>query len=419
MKVSIVTIGDEILIGQIIDTNSAWIAQRLNEIGLHVNKIYSISDAEEEIIRTLDRASKLADVVLITGGLGPTRDDVTKSTLAKYFDDTLVRNDQVLAHIKALFLKYGVENINELNIQQSDVPSKCKVLINPVGTASGMWFEREGKHFISMPGVPHEMKAIMNTSVLPEFKSKFSNGVFIHKTILTQGVPESVLAELIEPWELSLPKSIKLAYLPSENRVRLRLSIAGKYLDEMEEVLASAVDSLKTLIPDHIYGEENDSVEHRVGNLLKDYKATVATAESCTGGYLAHLITSVAGSSAYFRGSVLAYDNSIKEEILQVSSKSLSNFGAVSKQVVEEMALAAKKLMRTDYALATSGIAGPTGGTEEKPIGTVWTAIAGPKGVSSVKYQFGTERMWNVRRSANAVLLDFLHHLESNDKKVE
>lgn len=419
MKVSIVTIGDEILIGQIIDTNSAWIAQRLNEIGLRVNMIFSISDVEAEIINTLDIASDLSDIVLITGGLGPTRDDVTKSTLAKYFNDVLVRSDQVLDHIKSLFLKYGVVEINDLNIQQSDVPSKCKVLINPVGTASGMWFERDGKHFISMPGVPHEMKAIMNASVLPKFKSKFSKGVFMHKTLLTQGVPESVLAELIEPWELSLPKNVKLAYLPSENRVRLRLSIEGESHQEMEKVLESAVNALKIIIPDYIYGEENDSVEQRVGTLLKENKATVATAESCTGGYLAHLITSIAGSSAYFKGSVLAYDNTIKEEVLQVSSKSLCNFGAVSKQVVEEMAFAAKELMQTDYALATSGIAGPTGGTEEKPVGTVWTAIAGPNGVCSVKYQFGSERMWNVRRSANAVLLDFLHLLESNDKKVE
>lgn len=419
MKVSIITIGDEILIGQIIDTNSAWIAQRLNEIGLRVHKIYSISDAEEEIIRTLDRASKIADVVLITGGLGPTRDDVTKTTLAKYFDDVLVRNEEVLKHIKALFHRFGVEKINELNIQQADLPSTCKVLLNPVGTASGMWFEKDQKHFISMPGVPHEMKAIMNTSVLPEFESRFSNGVFLHKTILTQGVPESVLAELIEPWELSLPKQVKLAYLPSENRVRLRLSIQGKSREELNGVIQAEVARLNELIPEYIYGEEKDSIEQRVGDLLVNSKSTVATAESCTGGYLAHLITSVAGSSSYFRGSVLAYDNKIKEDILNVTKESLSSFGAVSEQVVCEMASSVRKIMGTDYALATSGIAGPTGGSKEKPVGTVWTAIASPNGVKAVKYQFGTERLWNVRRSANAVLLDFLHHLESNDKKVE
>lgn len=419
MKVSIITIGDEILIGQIIDTNSAWIAQRLNEIGLRVDVIYSISDTEEAILRTLDRASKITDIVLITGGLGPTKDDITKSTLAKYFDDVLVRNEEVLKHIKALFHKYGVEKINDLNIQQADLPTKCKVLLNSVGTASGMWFEQNQKHFISMPGVPHEMKSLMNTYILPEFQSKFSNGVFLHKTILTQGVPESVLAELIEPWELSLPEEVQLAYLPSENRVRLRLSVHGKNKEDLNGVLDAEVFRLNEIIPAYIYGEEKESIEQRVGDLLRKSNTTVATAESCTGGYLAHLITSVAGSSAYFRGSVLAYDNEIKKAVLNVESDSLNNFGAVSEQVVKEMACSVRKLMGTDYALATSGIAGPTGGSKEKPVGTVWTAIAGPKGVKAVKYQFGTERLWNVRRSANAVLLDFLHSLESNDKKVE
>ena len=419
MKVSIITIGDEILIGQIIDTNSAWIAQRLNEIGLRVDKIYSISDTEDAILRTLDRASEITDIVLITGGLGPTSDDITKATLAKYFDDVLVPNEEVLQHIETLFQKYGVEKINSLNIQQADLPSKCKVLLNPVGTASGMWFEQGEKHFISMPGVPHEMKSLMNTYVLPEFQARFSKGVFLHKTILTQGVPESVLAELIESWELSLPREVKLAYLPSENRVRLRLSIHGENKEELNDILNAEVFRLNEVIPEFIYGEENDSVEQRVGDLLRDSKTTIATAESCTGGYLSYLITSVAGSSAYYKGSILAYDNKIKEDILQVDSDSLSNFGAVSEQVVKEMAVSVRKLMATDYALATSGIAGPTGGSKEKPVGTVWTAIASPKGVRAIKYQFGAERLWNVKRSANAVLLDFLHHLESVDKKVE
>jgi len=419
MKVSIITIGDEILIGQIIDTNSAWIAQRLNEIGLRVEKVYSISDTEEAILRTLERASEIADIVLITGGLGPTRDDITKTTLAKYFDDVLVPNKAVLEHIETLFHKYGVEKINKLNIQQADLPSKCKLLLNPVGTASGMWFEKDKKHFISMPGVPREMKALMNSYVLPELKTRFSKGVFLHKTILTQGIPESVLAELIEHWELSLPKKVKLAYLPSENRVRLRLSVHGENKEQLAGLLDAEVLRLNEIIPEYIYGEEKDSIERRVGVLLSQSNTTVATAESCTGGYLAHLITSVAGSSAYFRGSVLAYDNEIKKSVLNVEPDSLNNFGAVSEQVVKEMACSVRKLMGTDYALATSGIAGPTGGSKEKPVGTVWTAIAGPNGVKAVKHQFGTERLWNVRRSANAVLLDFLHSLESNDKKGE
>ena len=419
MRVSIVTIGDEILIGQIVDTNSAWIAQRLNEVGLQVHKIYSISDTEEAIVRTLDRARKLTDIVLITGGLGPTNDDITKKTLTNFFNDKLERNEEVLQHVKSLFEKFGVKNINKLNEQQADLPTKCRVLLNPVGTASGMWFEEGKKHFISMPGVPGEMKEIMKNSVLPEFESRFSNGVFLHKTVLTQGVPESVLAELLEQWENSLHTDVKLAYLPSENRVRLRLSVKGTDELRLNELLDSEILKLHEIIPQHIYGQEKDRIEQRIGDLLRKNKATVATAESCTGGYLAHLITSVPGCSAYFRGSVLAYDNKIKENVLQVRAESLRNYGAVSEQVVTEMALSVKKLMGVDYALSTSGIAGPAGGTVEKPVGTVWTAIAGPNGVKAVKYQLGTERLWNVKRGASAVLLDLLHELELDHKKLE
>ena len=419
MKVSIVTIGDEILIGQIVDTNSAWLAQRLNEIGLQVHKIYSIPDREDAIVRTLGRACKLTDIVLVTGGLGPTNDDITKKTIAKYFNDSLERNEEVLKHINALFQKFGVKRVNKLNEQQADLPTKCRVLLNPVGTASAMWFEERNKHVISMPGVPHEMKEIMNSLVLPDFKSRFSNGVYLHKTILTQGVPESILAELLEEWEASLNIDIKLAYLPSDNRVRLRLSAKGTDENRLNELLDDEIQKLNKIIPNHIYGEEKDCIERRIGDLLHKNKATIATAESCTGGYLAHLINSVPGSSAYYRGSILAYDNKIKEDILQVNADSLKKYGPVSEQIVKEMALSVKDLMGVDYALSTSGIAGPTGGTLEKPVGTIWTAIAGPNGVRAVKYQFGSERLWNVRRSANALLLDLLHQLESNDKKIE
>jgi nicotinamide-nucleotide amidase len=419
MKVSIITIGDEILIGQIVDTNSAWIAQILNEIGLQVHKIYSIPDTEEAIIRTLDRARKVTDIVLITGGLGPTNDDITKKTLTKYFDDTLVRNEEVLLHIKDLFKKFGIDKINSLNEQQADLPSKCKVLFNKVGTASGMWFAEGEKHFISMPGVPHEMKSLMKSYVLPELQSRFMSGVIIHKTILTQGLPESILAEHIESWESALPSPIKLAYLPSGNRVRLRLSIHGENKQELKSLLEDQAQKLQVLIPDLIFGEEKDRLEQRIGEILTKMNATVATAESCTGGYLAHLITSVSGSSTYFKGSVLAYDNTVKESLLSVKSSTLLAYGAVSKQVVEEMALGVQQLMKVDYSLATSGIAGPTGGTPEKPVGTVWTAIATPFGVKAVLHQMGTERLWNIKRSASAVLLDLLHVLESDDKKVK
>ena len=419
MKVSIVTIGDEILIGQIVDTNSAWIAQRLNEVGLQVHKIYSIPDTETAILRTLKRAAKLTDIVILTGGLGPTNDDVTKKTLATFFDDTLQRNEEVLAHIKTLFEKKGIKKLNKLNEQQADLPSQCKVLLNPVGPAAGMWFNKDGKYFISMPGVPYEMKAIMSSLVLPKFQSEFGTGVFLHKTILTQGIPESVLAELLENWESSLHPQVKLAYLPSESRVRLRLSIKGDNKNILYDILDYEIQRLKAIIPEYIYGEENDRLEQRVGDLLLHKKATVATAESFTSGYLSHLITSVPGSSSYYRGSILAYDNEIKEKILNVSPDSIKNYGVVSEQVVKEMALSVKKIMGVDYALSTSGVAGPSGGTNEVPVGTIWIAIAGPYGVNAKKYHFGADRSWNVKRGANAVLLNFLHQLESDYKKIK
>ncbi len=419
MNVSIITIGDEILIGQIVDTNSAWIAKRLNEVGLELSKIYSISDTENAILRTLSRAKEFSDIVIITGGLGPTNDDITKHTLAKYFDDKLVRNEKVLRHVQELFKKFGVEKINKLNEQQADLPSKCRVLFNKLGTASGMWFEKDKKHFISMPGVPHEMKFLMNTYVLPELQSRFSQAVIVHKTILTQGVPESILADMIYTWEKELPSSIKLAYLPSESRVRLRLSTRGTDEEALNFAVDEQIEKLQAIIPKLIFGEENDTLEQRIGQELLRLKANVASAESCTGGYVAHLITQVTGSSAYYKGSVLAYHNSVKETLLGVQPKTIQNFGVVSKQVVEEMALGVQKLMNVDYALATTGIAGPTGGTETVPVGTIWAAVASPNGVHSVKYQLGTERLWNIKRSSSAILLDLLHILERTDKKVE
>jgi len=419
MNVSIITIGDEILIGQIVDTNSAWLAQRLNELGLVVHKIYSIQDSDSAIKRTLDRTRELSDIVLITGGLGPTNDDITKKTLCSYFEDRLERNPEVLAHIEALFKQFGIHQINELNRRQADLPSKCKVLNNPVGTASGMWFEEDGKHFIALPGVPHEMKAIMETVVLPDFKERFVQGVFLHKTVLTLGIPESILADLINSWEIQLPEEVKLAYLPSTNRVRLRLSVKGDNRESLNEILDKEIAKLYDLIPDHIYGEEKDRLEECVGALLRQSNNTVATAESCTGGYLAHLITSVSGSSDYFKGSVLSYANEVKINLLGVSEHDLEKYGAVSEPVIRQMAVGARDLLKSDYALATSGVAGPTGGTEDKPVGTVWMAIAHADGVESFKYIFGKERMTNIKRSATTLLLDFLQHLKARDKKIK
>ena len=419
MKVSIITIGDEILIGQIVDTNSAWIAKSLNEIGLDLSKIYSISDSESVILRTLNRAKELSDIIIITGGLGPTNDDITKHTLVNYFNDKLVRNQEVLVHIKQLFKKFGVQEINKLNEQQADLPSKCKVLFNELGTAPGMWFEKDNKHFISMPGVPFEMKYLMNTHVLPELQSRFSEIVIVHKTILTQGVPESILADIIATWEMELPSTIKLAYLPSEGRVRLRLSTRGKDKELLNLVIDEQIEKLKLIIPKLIFGEENDTLEQRIGQELLRLNASIGSAESCTGGYVAHLITLVSGASAYFKGSVLAYNAAVKQAVLGVQAKTIADYGVVSKQVAEEMALGVQQLMKVDYAIATTGIAGPLGGTIDNPVGTIWTSVATPIGVQSVKYQLGTERVRNIKRSSTAVLLDLLHILERVDKKGE
>jgi len=419
MKVSIITIGDEILIGQIVDTNSAWIAKSLNEIGLDLSKIYSISDSESVILRTLNRAKELSDIVIITGGLGPTNDDITKHTLVNYFNDKLLRNQEVLVHIKQLFKKFGVHEINKLNESQADLPSKCKVLFNKLGTAPGMWFEKDNKHFISMPGVPFEMKYLMNTHVLPELQSRFSEIVIVHKTILTQGVPESILADIIATWESELPGTIKLAYLPSEGRVRLRLSTRGKDKELLNSIIDEQIEKLKLIIPKLIFGEENDTLEQRIGQELLRVNASIGSAESCTGGYVAHLITQVSGASAYFKGSVLAYNAAVKQAVLGVQANTIENYGVVSKQVAEEMALGVQQLMKVDYAIATTGIAGPTGGTIDNPVGTIWTSVATPNGVQSVKYQLGTERVRNIKRSSTAVLLDLLHILERVDKKGE
>jgi nicotinamide-nucleotide amidase len=418
MRVSLVTIGDEILIGQIVDTNSAWMAQRLNEIGLQVDKIYSIPDTEEAILRTLKRASTVTDIIMVTGGLGPTNDDITKGTLLKYFDDILVRNEEILRNIKHLFQSRG-RRINSLNEKQSDIPSKCKVLTNPIGTASGMWFNENKKDFIFMPGVPNEMKGIMNSHVLPRLQTQFNPGYFIHRTILTQGIPESILSEKLADWENSLGPEVKLAYLPSDTRVRLRLSAKGEDHSSLELLIESAIQRLYLLIPDHIYGENQDSIENRLGVLLKEKKLTISTSESCTGGYLSHLITSVPGSSKYFKGGVLAYDEEIKKEVLGVSPQTLSTHGVVSAEVVKEMAQSVRKIMGTDLALSTTGILGPTGGSNDIPVGVVWAGIAGPMGVKAIRYQFGSDRNWNMRRVSSTLLLDLLHDLESEHKKTE
>jgi nicotinamide-nucleotide amidase len=407
--VEIITIGDEILIGQIVDTNSAFIATLLNMSGLSVKQISSVSDNADHIIKALDEAKSRADVILITGGLGPTKDDITKKTLCKYFNTAIRFDEGAYNNVERIFASYGRE-VTPLNRLQAEVPAICTVLNNPYGTAPGMWFDVNDIIYVSMPGVPYEMKHMMQEEVMPKIKKRFALPCIIHKTVLTQGVGESFLSELISNWENSLSEQkIKLAYLPSIDTVRLRLSIKGNDENELNEIIDKKIEELKLIIPQYIigyevYGQERETIEQIAGKLLREKNKTVATAESCTGGYIAHLITKIAGSSDYYKGSVIAYSNQIKQLELGVSETILKEHGAVSKMVVEQMASAIRKKMDTDYGIATSGIAGPTGGTDKKPVGTVWIAVASQKGVVSQKFLFGKIRERNIQKAANAAL---------------
>ncbi len=403
MQAEIITIGDELLIGQVIDTNSAWMAEQLNLIGVRVHQITSISDDREHILNTLADAEKRADIILVTGGLGPTKDDITKTTLCEYFDTELVFNETAYENIKALFKLRGFE-VTELNRKQAEVPANCTPLPNTNGTAPGMWFERNGKIFVSMPGVPFEMKPMMTNEVLPRLSRQLMSQFIVHKTVLTQGVGESFLARVIEKWEDGLPENIKLAYLPQPGIVRLRLTAIGKEKSALEKQLKKEISALREIIPDLIFGYNDDTLEQVVGTLLRERSKTLSTAESCTGGYLAHLITSVSGSSDYYTGSVISYANEVKTDELGVSAVSLERSGAVSKEVVTQMAEGVRKKLKTDFALATSGIAGPTGGTTEKPVGTTWIALATPDKVVAQKFLFGEHRGRNIRKAALAAL---------------
>ena len=403
MKVEIITIGDEILIGQIVDTNSAWMARKLNEIGVKVERIVTITDRLEDIKSSLADAERRAEVVLVTGGLGPTKDDVTKKALAEYYNCGYTFYPEIADHISALFARFGKE-ITELNRLQAELPSACKPLQNNQGTAPGMWFEKNETVVVSMPGVPYEMKGIMRDHVIPMITKKFNVPTIIHKTVLTMGMGESWLSEHISEWEDALPPEIKLAYLPSPGRVRLRLSAYGTDKGLLHSTLQVEVSKVIELIPELVFGYDEDTIESVVGDLLRKKKLTVATAESCTGGLIAHKLTSVAGSSEYFLGSVIAYAYEVKTQSLGVDQTDLVKHGAVSELVVTQMAEGAKKTMKTDYAIAVSGIAGPGGGTAEKPVGTVWIAVAGPRGTHAKKFQFGHDRKRNIEMSANTGL---------------
>jgi len=400
MVAEIITIGDEILIGQTVDTNSAWMSEALNKIGIEVIQITSIRDDAGAITTTLTEAGKRADLILITGGLGPTKDDITKKTLAKYFGSNLVEDQQVLKKIEGFLAYYDVE-MNDLNIAQALLPDNCRPLPNPLGTASGMWFTKDGRDYISMPGVPYEMKVIMTKSVLPELRKKHGLPHIIHRTMLTQGIPESRLAKQLEEFENQLPDRVKLAYLPSPGMVKLRMTTSGHDKPELEKMIKDATDKLTQIIPEeNLVGYENEQIEKTIGEMLKEINATVSTAESCTGGTIAQLLTSVSGSSEYFTGSVVAYSNAIKQNILGVPEKILDSEGAVSEAVVREMASNVRKLYNTDYSIAVSGIAGPTGGTEDKPVGTTWIAVASANQTRAEKFKFGDHRSRNIRKAS-------------------
>jgi|SRR6185312_3350728 len=404
MLAEIITIGDELLIGQVVDTNSAWMGSFLSNNGIKVHQITSVSDNREHIIEALQAAAKRADIILITGGLGPTKDDITKSTLCDYFKVGLRFDAEAFKDVEHIFKIRGRE-VTAINRKQAELPTNCIALRNKNGTAPGMWFEDKGKVYVSMPGVPYEMKALMADEVMPRLKKKFELPFILHRTVLTQGIGESMLAEKIEAWEDSLAKeNIKLAYLPSVASVRLRLTTSGKDEASIKEKIDRKVKELIPLAESYIYGYEDDTLEGIVGKLLLERKQTLSTAESCTGGYIAHLITSISGSSDYFKGSVVAYANEVKMKALGVKAETIEKHGAVSQQVVEEMAAGACKQLNTDYSIAVSGIAGPGGGTAEKPVGFVWIAIKTPKKVLSKSFQFGDNRERNIRTTAITAL---------------
>ncbi len=409
MQVEIITIGDEILIGQIVDTNSAFIGQLLNLNGMSVKQISSVSDDREHILKALDEAKNRADIILITGGLGPTKDDITKKTLCEYFKTTMRFDEGAYQDVVNIFATFGKE-VTPLNRLQAEVPSICEVVHNYNGTAPCMWFDVEGKIFVSMPGVPYEMKALMKDQIIPKLKQRFNFPFIYHKTVLTQGIGESTLSELISDWEDSLAAlNIKLAYLPSPGMVRLRLSAKGEVEADLKIYVDKKIEELKLLISEYIYGyeifgEEKETLEEIVGKLLRTKKKTISTAESCTGGYISHLLTRVAGSSDYYIGSVISYAYEIKETELGVPHDIILNHGAVSQPVVEQMAIAIRKKYKTDYSISASGIAGPGGGTDDKPVGSVWVAIATPEKVISEKFLFGNNRERNIQKTANAAL---------------
>lgn len=393
MKAEIITIGDEILIGQIIDTNSAYISKELNKIGISVFQITSVQDDKAHILKALKRAEQQVDLVVITGGLGPTKDDITKTTLAEYFNDALVRNEEVVAHIKHIWKTYIKQPLLKVNLDQALVPSKATVLMNQSGSAPGMWMQNAQTIFISLPGVPFEMKALMQNEVLPKLSAQFNLPFILHKTLLTYGLGESVIADRISDWEDNLPKTVKLAYLPNLGRVRLRLSSKGYDKNVVMDTINTQIESLLPQISDVFVGFEDDSsIEQIIGKQLVNLDSTLAVAESCTGGRIGAQFTANPGASDYFKGGLIAYDTKIKIQLLEVDERLIKKHSVVSTEVAKAMALGIQKLCGSDYALATTGNAGPEKGDSDAEVGTVCIAIATPKSVYAKQFTFGKQR---------------------------
>ena len=429
MTAHIINIGDELLIGQVVNTNASWMAEELNKRNIKVTNISVISDGADDIRTQLDRSLSEADVVLITGGLGPTKDDITKTVLCNYFGDTLVRHQPTYDNVKKFFDRRGLP-FTEINQAQALVPSKCKVILNEVGTAPCMVFTIPQATFkqpspkktdtsaekivISMPGVPFEMKWLMQNSVLPLLEERLGSQAIVHKTILTFGIGESFLADKIADWEDALPAHIKLAYLPEAGKVRLRLSAYGADKAQLEQEVAERIEMLKLIIDANIYGYDDETISSVIGKLLNQIGATVATAESCTGGLIGNVITEVSGSSAYYKGGIIAYSNELKKRLLGVCHETLEQYGAVSEETAIEMARGCLAVTGADYAIATTGISGPTGATEEKPLGLVYVAIASHEEVVCNRYVFTTTRQQHQQRTANQALFDLYKQLTKN-----
>lgn len=406
INASIITIGDELLIGQTIDTNSAFIAQELNKIGVWVRRRVAVGDVYDDIWNALDEEARQSDIIIITGGLGPTADDITKPLLCKYFAGRLVVNEKVLAHVKYLFEKVFRRPgpILETNLKQAEVPDTCTVLFNERGTAPGMLFKKDNKVFISLPGVPHEMKGLVIKEVVPYLLKAFKMPAIVHRTAFTAGQGESMLANMLKDFEPTLPPHIKLAYLPNYGMVKLRLTAHGNDKEETEKEVQPYFEKLQEIVIEYLVTNEDEGLEVVIGKILKGKGKTMGTAESCTGGYIAHLITSIPGSSEYFNGSVVSYANSVKENILGVQHSTLETNGAVSEETVREMVRGALKELGVDYALAVSGIMGPDGGTEEKPVGTVWIAVGNEGKTQTLKLNLRFDRKRNIEMTAGNAL---------------